>query len=44
MMTAYIIFVGKSRGRTTLAGSRLRWDDNIKIYLKEKYRRCAEII
>jgi hypothetical protein len=35
MRNAYNIFVGKSEGKKSFASPSLRWEDNIKIYLKE---------
>jgi hypothetical protein len=35
MRNAYNIFAGKPEGKRPLGRSRRRWDDNIRIYLRE---------
>jgi hypothetical protein len=35
MRSAYKILVGKPEGKRPLGRSRRRWEDNIKIYLRE---------
>jgi hypothetical protein len=40
MINAYKIKVGKPEGKRPLRGPRRRWDDNIRIYVREKCYVC----
>jgi hypothetical protein len=41
---AYRVFVGKSEGNGQLVGSRRRWEDNIKMHLREIEWGCIDWI
>jgi hypothetical protein len=44
MRNAYKILVGKPEGKRPLGRYRHRWEDDIKMYLREKWLECLDWI